>query len=190
MPPELMVAVGNRLGGAQRPPALRGDASLAAGGTTHSVKHHISTRRPSTGTLGAMVKVNDDLEIPDDELDFQFARSGGPGGQNVNKVNTRVQLRFDVLQSPSLNQWQRETLINKLRNRIDKDGRLLIDAHNHRTQLDNRHEALERFAQILAQALVVQKKRHKTRVSRAAKERRLESKRQLSAKKKDRSWKP
>ncbi len=137
-----------------------------------------------------MIRINERLEIPDDELSYQFARAGGPGGQNVNKVNSRVQLYFDVGNSPSLTEWQRETIAKKLCNRMDKEGVLRVDASDHRSQLDNRRAALERFAQLLTYALTVEKVRRKTRVPLAAKRRRLDDKRKHSLKKKDRTWRP
>jgi ribosome-associated protein len=140
--------------------------------------------------MSPMVRINEYLEIPDDELSYQFARAGGPGGQNVNKVNTRAQLYFDVANSPTLTQWQRETITRKLCNRMDKDGVLRVDASDHRSQLDNRRAALERFAQLLSIALTVEKIRRKTRVPLAAKRRRLDDKHKHSLKKKDRTWRP
>lgn len=133
-----------------------------------------------------MLVINEHLSIPDEELDFSFARSGGPGGQNVNKVSTKAVLRFDLARSPSLSDAQRERILAKLANRVDNDGILMVTAQEHRSQPLNREAALARLATLLAQALKVARKRRKTRVPRAAVERRLEGKRLQARKKQDR----
>jgi len=133
-----------------------------------------------------MLVVNERLSIPEEELDFSFARSGGPGGQNVNKVSTKVVLRFDVARSPSLSEVQRERIRAKLANRIDGEGILMVTAQEHRSQPMNREAAMARLALLLAQALKVPRQRRKTRVPRAAVERRLEGKRLHARKKLDR----
>ncbi len=123
-----------------------------------------------------MIVVNPELTIPIDELLFTASRSGGPGGQNVNKVSTKITLSFDVVHSPSLSAEQRARIMAKLATRINKDGVLRINAQATRSQELNRADAIARFAELLRQALVVQKARKKTRVTRAAKERRLDDK--------------
>ena len=123
-----------------------------------------------------VIKINDRLAVPEEELSFAASRSGGPGGQNVNKVNTRVMLRFDVKRSPSLSDWQRGRILSRLATRITKDGVLVITSQRHRTQRANRAAAVERFAELLREALKRQRVRKKTRVPRAVKERRLEAK--------------
>jgi len=122
------------------------------------------------------IRVNDKLAVPEGELSFAASRSGGPGGQNVNKVNTRVMLRFDVKRSPSLSDWQRGRILARLATRITKDGVLVITSQRHRTQPANRAATVERFAELLRDALKRQRVRKKTRVPRAVKERRLEAK--------------
>lgn len=123
-----------------------------------------------------VIKINDRLAVPEEELSFAASRSGGPGGQNVNKVNTRVMLRFDVKRSPSLSDWQRGRILARLATRITKDGVLVITSQRHRTQRANRAAAVERFAELLHEALERPRVRKKTRVPRAVKERRLEAK--------------
>jgi ribosome-associated protein len=123
------------------------------------------------------VAINEHLSIPRSELQFRFARSGGKGGQNVNKVETRVELLFDIAGSPSLTAEQRERLTARLRNRIDAAGVLRIVAQESRSQWKNREEAVRRFAALLQQALKERKKRKKTKPSHVARERRLEEKR-------------
>ena len=123
-----------------------------------------------------MIVINDELTIPVDELVFTASRSGGPGGQNVNKVSTKITLSFDVANSPSLSAEQRARIASRLATRINKEGLLRIHAQETRSQDLNRTEAVDRFAELLRQALVVQKARKKTRVTRAAKERRLDEK--------------
>jgi len=137
-----------------------------------------------------VIEINDHLSIPEDELTFTASRSGGPGGQNVNKVNTRVMLRFDVANSPSLTEWQRERILSRLHTRITREGVLVIASQRHRTQATNRGAATERFAELLREALTRAKPRKETRVPRAAKERRLESKKRRGRLKKLRSQKP
>jgi ribosome-associated protein len=130
-----------------------------------------------------MPRINDNLEIDDGELRFEFARSGGPGGQNVNKVETKVRLLFDVLHSPSLTGVQRSLIEDRLSTRITKAGVLHVSSQRHRTREANRKATIERFVELIAGALEREEPRVRTRIPKAQRRRRLESKRQKSLKK-------
>lgn len=134
-----------------------------------------------------MIPITPDLAIPDDELSFQTSRSGGPGGQNVNKLETRVTLRFDVAGSPSLSEEQRRRLRERLATRITRAGVLHITSQKHRTQGGNRETAVARFAELVADALQEETPRKPTRVSKAAQRRRLEEKRRRGERKRQRT---
>lgn len=114
--------------------------------------------------------------IPEAELSESFVRASGPGGQNVNKVATAVELRFDVRHSPSLDGRTRHRLERLAGSRLTRDGVLVIRADRFRTQEMNRADARRRLAELVAKAAVEPKKRVKTKPSRASKERRLDSK--------------
>jgi len=135
------------------------------------------------------LEITPTLAIPDDELVERFVRASGAGGQNVNKVATAVELRFDVARSPSLPEALRERLLARRDRRLTDDGVLVIDAQRFRTQDRNRQDARERLAALIAAALVVPKKRVATKPSRAAKARRLDAKRERSQVKRGRSQK-
>ena len=126
------------------------------------------------------VRVTASLSIPMAELQFRFSPSGGPGGQHANKVNTRVELRFDVAGSPSLGPRQRARLLE----RVGPEVRVVAD--DERSQLRNRQLAVQRFRERLVAALHVDKTRRPTRPSRGEKERRLAAKRRLSERKRNR----
>jgi len=117
------------------------------------------------------------LTLPPEELHVQFARSGGPGGQNVNKVASKAVLRFSVRESRALGDGQRHVLLQRLGGKLVGEGELVIHASRHREQARNLEDARERLAQTLREALSVPKKRKQTRPTRASKRRRLESKR-------------
>jgi ribosome-associated protein len=136
-----------------------------------------------------MIQINQAIEIPEEELSFTASRSGGPGGQNVNKVNTRVTLWFDVAGSPSLSAEQKQMLLTHLANRISNEGVLQIVSQQHRTQAANREGVVERFVEVLRVALTRPKTRHKTLATYSAKQRRLEAKRRRSDTKRQRSQK-
>jgi ribosome-associated protein len=131
-----------------------------------------------------LIAVNDGLWIPRAELTYRATRSGGPGGQHVNTSSTRVELVWDVDASPSVTEEQRALIRSKLANRISGEGTLLLAASDHRSQYQNKEAVTERFAELLRQALVVQKKRKKTRPPRGASEARLRAKKQRSQLKK------
>jgi ribosome-associated protein len=118
--------------------------------------------------------VNDRITIPDTELEEQFIRSSGPGGQNVNKVSSAVQLRFNVLTSLSLTDWAREHLLRG--GQLTKDGVLVITAQRFREQERNRADARERLAEIIRAAAVPPKPRRTTKVPKSSKRERLEGK--------------
>ena len=134
-----------------------------------------------------MIEVTNEISIPEDELRFTASLSSGPGGQNVNKVNTRVTLWFDVVNSPNLSPEQKELIASRLGSRINKDGVLRVISQQTRSQLANREAALERFVSLLRTALKQEKVRRKTGVSKMAKKRRLEEKKQHSILKRERS---
>jgi ribosome-associated protein len=123
-----------------------------------------------------MLLISPTLRIPDAELVERFVRSAGPGGQNVNKVSTAVELRFDVATSPSLPEPVRARLLARRDRRLTDEGVLVISAQRFRTQDRNREDARERLADVLREALHVPKARVATRPTRASKERRLTEK--------------
>lgn len=129
------------------------------------------------------VRITRKLAIPEHELEVSFARSGGPGGQHVNTSATKVELRFDVDASESLDDEQKAAIRAHLGNRMTADGVLVLTASEHRSQTRNRQAVVGRFANLLAEALRPRKRRKPTRPSRAAKRRRLEAKRRHSEKK-------
>jgi len=127
-----------------------------------------------------MIRITPGIAVREAEIKLDFIRSSGPGGQNVNKVATAVQLRFDVFSSPSLPEDVRRRLARIAGKRVSKEGVLLIDARRFRTQGRNRQDAVERLVQWIRRAAEKPKKRIKTRPTSSSRERRLEGKRQRS----------
>jgi ribosome-associated protein len=117
------------------------------------------------------------------EFNFSTSRSSGPGGQNVNKVNTKVELRFSITSSELLSEYEKSKILTHLKNRINSEGDLLIVAQNERTQLKNKQEAIRRFKQLIFTALKPIKKRRPTRPTKASVERRLQYKKEKSQRK-------
>jgi len=136
-----------------------------------------------------MIEITGDILIRADELVFKVSRSSGPGGQNVNKVNTRVTLFFDVANCPSLSDWQKQRILTRLATRADKKGVLRVVSQKFRTQRANRNTVVERLQQLLDDALKTRPIRKKSKVSYAAKKRRLEEKKRRSMLKRQRSAK-
>jgi ribosome-associated protein len=134
----------------------------------------------------ALLRVNDELSIPLAELTYHATRSGGPGGQHVNTSSTKIDVEFDVGSSPSLTDGQRSRISERLSTRIDGAGILRLGSSGSRSQHQNREDVTERLAEMLAEALKEQKRRRKTKVPRAAKEARLQTKKKRSQVKKHR----
>jgi len=134
------------------------------------------------------IRVNEQVVIPRDELVARATRSGGPGGQHVNTSSTRIELVWNIQASRALTDEQRQRVMQKLSSRLDGDGNLRIVASDRRSQRQNRESAEARMADLVRDGLVVPKKRRPTKPSRAAKQARLDSKRRLSEKKRERRW--
>lgn len=134
-----------------------------------------------------MLEITRDIKIPEDELTFSASRSSGPGGQHVNKVSSRVTLHFDVTTSPSLSDEQKQRLSSHLATRINRNEVLRVVSQQHRSQTANRDAAKARFVALLQDALTSVTPRKPSRPSRAAKQRRIDEKRQRSSVKRQRS---
>jgi len=133
-----------------------------------------------------MIRINSSLSVPDSELDWQFIRASGPGGQKVNKASTAVQLRFDALHSPSLPDEIKVRLLRLAGRRLSSKGVIVIDARRFRSQERNRQDALERLVNLLRRATARPRPRRRTKAAVAAKRRRLENKRRRGDLKRDR----
>jgi len=133
-----------------------------------------------------MIRITDRIAIEEREIEESFVRASGPGGQNVNKLSTAVELRFDVRRSPTLPADVRTRLERLAGRRLTQEGVLLITAQRHRTQERNRQDALERLVELIRRAAVPPVPRRPTRPTAAARRRRLDAKRQRSVLKKQR----
>ena len=136
-----------------------------------------------------MIKITDKIVICEDELVFKFSRSGGPGGQNVNKVSTRVTVLFDVAKCESFSESQKRRILKRLRTRANRDGVVRVASQRHRTQKANSRAAVERLGELLREALRTRPIRRKTAVPRYARRRRLEEKKRRSTLKRQRAEK-
>ena len=134
-------------------------------------------------TSGDVLEVTGRLRIPLREFSYEFMRSSGPGGQNVNKVNTKVRLRWPVVGSPSLPEPLRQRILERYRRRINTDGELLVTSQRYRDQERNRSDCLEKLAGLLREVATTPRRPRPTRPTRASKERRLEGKRRRSRRK-------
>lgn len=149
-----------------------------------------SARAPQAPEGPALLSLAPGVRVEARHLHWRFLRAAGPGGQNVNKVATAVQLRFDLPAALYLPADQRERLARLAGQRLDAHGRILIEAHRFRTQEANRRDALARLADLIGRAAVRPKRRIATRPTRASNERRLEAKRREAGRKRLRSAPP
>jgi ribosome-associated protein len=136
-----------------------------------------------------VIPISADLTIPEDEITITASRSGGPGGQNVNKVSSKVTLAFDVRGSAVLSEEQKRMIIRSLANRISKDGILQIASQRTRSQELNRVDALNKFSELLRRALTPRRARIKTRVPAGTRQQRLDEKKKRGITKQGRSRK-
>lgn len=136
--------------------------------------------------MAELLEITNTVSIPRPELHFRTARSGGKGGQNVNKVETKVELLFDVAHSPSIPDEERSRLVVRLQNRLDSEGVLRIVSQESRSQSKNKELAIERFVELMKQALKERKKRKATKVPKIVKEKRLMTKKHRSTVKQNR----
>jgi ribosome-associated protein len=134
------------------------------------------------------IRVNDSVVVPRDEIVARASRAGGAGGQHVNTSSTRIELVWNVGASRALTDQQRDRVLQKLSSRLDGDRNLRVVASDRRSQRQNRESAEVRLAELVREALIVPKRRRPTKPSRAAKQARLDSKRRISEKKRERRW--
>jgi ribosome-associated protein len=137
-----------------------------------------------------MIRVTAQINIDEREIEENFVRASGPGGQNVNKLSTAVQLRFDVRRSPSLPPDVRLRLEGLAGSRLTRDGVVVITAQRHRTQLRNRQDALDRLIELIRQAAIRPIKRRPTKPTKGSRERRIEGKKRRAGIKRLRHSKP
>lgn len=138
------------------------------------------------GSFLFMIQITPSFQIDERELQLEYVRASGPGGQNVNKVATAVQLRFDITNSSSLASDIKGRLIQLAGNRVNADGILMIEAKRFRTQEANREDAIQRFVELVRRSIVPPKPRRKTKPTSASKEKRLKEKKQRGEIKKER----
>ena len=134
------------------------------------------------------IRVNESVVIPRDELVARASRAGGAGGQHVNTSSTRIEIVWNVETSRALTDDQRSRVLQKLSSRLDSERNVRVVASDRRSQRQNRESAELRLAELVREALVVRKKRRPTKPGRAAKQARLDSKKKLSEKKRERRW--